>query len=85
VTDSDHTEHLHEFGIDLTREEARRQTEVIGALGDDWDPVAVIEGERAAYRMLYSGLDAAQLATYRRLEEAGVLPPLPEGDDRAAD
>lgn len=85
MTDSGSNEHIQEFEIDLSREEARRQTEVIGALGDDWDPVAVIEGERAAYRLLYSGLDAEQLATYRRLQAAGVLPPLDEGDGRAAD
>lgn len=84
MTDGGSTEHIHAFDIDLAHEEARRQTEVIGALGDDWDPVAVIEGEREAYRLLYSGLDADQLATYRRLAAAGVLPPL-EGDGRAAD
>jgi Family of unknown function (DUF6400) len=85
VTDSDRNEHLHAFDVDLTREEARRQSEVIGVLGDDWDPVAVMEGEQAAYRMLYSGLDDGQLAVYRRLEAAGVLPPLPEGGGSAAD
>ncbi len=84
MTDGGSTEHIYEFDIDLTREEARRQTEVVGALGDEWDPVAVIEGEQAAYRLLYSGLDAEQLETYRRLEAAGVLPPL-DGYGRAAD
>ncbi len=74
----------HAFEIDLTREEARRQAEVVAALGDDWDPLAVIEGERAAHRMLYSGLDTDQLATHRRLVAAGVLPPREE-DGRAAD
>lgn len=84
MTDGGSTEHIQAFDIDLTREEARRQTEVIAALGEDWDPLAVLEGERAAYRLLYSGLDAEQLATYRRLAEAGVLPPREE-DGRAAD
>ncbi|MDI5965902.1 DUF6400 family protein [Streptomyces sp. SL13] len=87
MTDDGSSEHISAFDIDLTREEARRQTEVIAALGPDWDPVAVLEGEREAYRLLYSGLDAGQLATYRRLEAAGVLPPLPppaEGDGHAA-
>lgn len=92
MTDGDSTEHIHEFEIDLNREEARRQAEVLAALGDDWDPVAVIEGERAAYRLLYSRLDPEQVAIYRALEAAGVLPPREEdpagrgeGDDRAAD
>jgi hypothetical protein len=84
VTDGGSTEHIHPFDIDLTREEARRQAEVVAALGEGWDPLAVIEGEREAHRMLYSGLDADQLATYRLLQEAGVLPGR-EGDGRAAD
>jgi Family of unknown function (DUF6400) len=78
-------EHLHAFDIDLTREEARRQAEVVAALGPDWDPLAVIEGERAAHRMLYSGLDAEQLEVHRMLVAAGVLPPVDEGDDGRAD
>jgi hypothetical protein len=78
MADRGSAEHRHAFEIDLTREEARRQAEVVAALGAHWDPVAVIEGEQAAYRMLYSGLDAEQLALYRRLEGAGVLPPLPD-------
>lgn len=84
MADGDPGEGLFEFDIDLTREEARRQTEVLAALGEDWDPLAVIEGEREAHRMLYSGLDADQRATYRLLEEAGVLPPR-EGDGHVAD
>ncbi|PWI41479.1 DUF6400 family protein [Streptomyces sp. ICBB 8177] len=78
------TEQQHAFDIDLTREEARRQAEVVAALGDAWDPAAVLDGEREAYRMLYSSLDEEQLAVYRRLEAAGVLPPL-EGYGHAAD
>jgi Family of unknown function (DUF6400) len=84
VTDGGSTEHIQEFVVDLTREEARRQAEVLPALGEEWDPLAVIEGEREAYRLLYSGLDAEQLETYRRLEAAGVLPPREDGG-RAAD
>ncbi len=84
MTDGDSTEYIHAFDIDLTREEARRQAEVVAALGAEWDPLAVIEGEREAYRMLYSGLDAEQSEVYRRLVAAGVLPGR-EGDGRAAD
>lgn len=84
MADGGSTEHIREFDVDLTREEARRQAEVIPVLGEDWDPLAVIEGERAAYRLLYSGLDEQQLEIYRRLEAAGVLPAR-EGFGRAAD
>ena len=75
MTERDPSEHIQPFDIDLTVEEARRQAEVVAALGDGWDPLAVIEGEREAYRLLYSGLDAEQEAVRLRLEEAGVLPP----------
>jgi hypothetical protein len=78
------SEHLHVMEIDLAREESRRRAEVIAALGDAWDPVEALEGEEAAYRLLYSGLDEEQTAVYRRLVAGGVLPPR-EGDDRAAD
>ncbi|MEU8781206.1 DUF6400 family protein [Streptomyces sp. NPDC048637] len=62
------------FEIDLTAHEARRRTEVLAALGDTWDPIEVMEGEADAYRLLYSGLDAEQQATYDALVAAGVLP-----------
>ncbi len=68
---SDH----HIFELDLTEHEARRRTEVLAALGDTWDPLAVMEGEAEANRLLYSGLDADQQATYDMLVAAGVLPP----------
>lgn len=61
------------FEVDLTVEEARRQAEVVAALGDDWDPVAVLRGEEEAYALLYSGLDAEQQRTYDALVAAGVL------------
>lgn len=67
---SDH--HIVEF--DLTADEARRRTEVVAALGDTWDPLAVMEGEADAHRLLYSNLDAEQQATYDMLVSAGVLP-----------
>ncbi|MFI9076419.1 DUF6400 family protein [Streptomyces sioyaensis] len=60
--------------FDLTAHEARRRTEVVAALGDTWDPLAVMEGEADAYRLLYSDLDAEQQATYDMLVAAGVLP-----------
>ncbi|MEU9124583.1 DUF6400 family protein [Streptomyces sp. NPDC048506] len=67
---SDH----HIFTLDLTEHEVRRRTEVLAALGDTWDPIAVMEGEVDANRLLYSGLDAEQQATYDMLVAAGVLP-----------
>ncbi|MCF3175984.1 hypothetical protein IPZ61_22035 [Streptomyces sioyaensis] len=60
--------------FDLTAHEARRRTEVVAALGDTWDPLAVMEGEADAHRLLYSDLDAEQQATYDMLIAAGVLP-----------
>ncbi|MFE1175409.1 DUF6400 family protein [Streptomyces sp. NPDC058773] len=62
------------FEVDLTAHETRRRAEVLAALGDTWDPIAAMEGEAEAYRLLYSGLDAEQQATYDALVAAGVLP-----------
>ncbi|MEU7034638.1 DUF6400 family protein [Streptomyces sp. NPDC046237] len=62
------------FTIDLTAEEARRRAEVMAALGPDWDPVAVLREEEAAYALLYSGLDAEQQRIHTMLVAAGVLP-----------
>ncbi|MFI5756760.1 DUF6400 family protein [Streptomyces sp. NPDC051569] len=70
----DNTTGLVPFTIDLTFEEARRRAEVVTALGPSWDPVAALEGENAAYALLYSGLDAEQQRTYDLLVAAGVLP-----------
>ncbi|ARH94558.1 DUF6400 family protein [Streptomyces sp. MOE7] len=72
---SDH----HIFAFDLTEHEARRRTEVLAALGDAWDPVAVMNAELEAHQLLYSDLDADQQATYDRLVAAGVLPPSGQG------
>ncbi|MEV4946981.1 DUF6400 family protein [Streptomyces sp. NPDC053755] len=69
-TDPDHLV----FTIDLTAEEARRQAEVVAALGPDWDPVAVLRGEDEAHALLYSGLDDEQRRIHAVLVEAGVLP-----------
>ncbi|MBJ8341178.1 hypothetical protein JGU71_20020 [Antrihabitans sp. YC3-6] len=62
------------FALDLTLDEVRRRTAVLEALGDDWDPVAVLREEELAYDMLYSGLDDEQQRIYDELVVAGVLP-----------
>lgn len=72
--DQDRAPDLIPFTIDLTFEEARRRAEVVAALGPDWDPVAALHAEDAAYALLYSDLDADQQRTYDMLVAAGVLP-----------
>jgi hypothetical protein len=62
------------FSIDLTLGEVERRAAIVEALGDDWDPAAVLAGEQQAYEMLYSGLDAQQQSFYDELVRAGVLP-----------
>jgi hypothetical protein len=71
------------FDIDLTLEESRRRAFVIEALGPEWDPVAVLQGEDEAYALLYSGLDAEQQRIHDELVAAGVLTKRESG--RAAD
>ena len=72
-----------EMAFDITLDEARRRTAVLEAIGDDWDPVAVLAEEDKAYDMLYSDLDEDQQRVYDELVSAGVLP---ERDtDRVAD
>ncbi|MFJ6752304.1 MULTISPECIES: DUF6400 family protein [unclassified Streptomyces] len=73
MTDRNTSDHQI-FDVDLAGHEARRRTEVLAALGDTWNPVEVMEAESAAQRLLYSGLDAEQQATYDMLVTAGVLP-----------
>lgn len=63
-----------EFFLDLDRDEVRRRAEVVRAMGDAWDPAAVLRGEDEAYALLYSGLDAEQQRIYAELVAAGVLP-----------
>jgi hypothetical protein len=63
-----------DFAYDLTLDEARRRSAVLDAIGDDWDPVAVLAEEEKAYDMLYSDLDAEQQRIYDDLVRAGVLP-----------
>jgi len=63
-----------DFSYDLTLDEARRRAAVLEAIGDDWDPLAVLAEEEKAYDMLYSGLDAEQQRVYDELVGAGVLP-----------
>ncbi|MGV9818751.1 DUF6400 family protein [Nocardia xishanensis] len=64
----------HNFAYDLTLDEVRRRSAVVAALGDDWDPVAVLAEEELAYDMLYSNLDDEQQRIYDELVQAGVLP-----------
>ncbi|WUC08331.1 DUF6400 family protein [Nocardia sp. NBC_00565] len=64
----------HNFAYDLTLDEARRRSAVVAALGDDWDPVAVLAEEDLAYNMLYSNLDDEQQRIYEELVRAGILP-----------
>ncbi len=63
-----------DFAYDLTLDEARRRRAVLEAIGDDWDPVAVLAEEQTAYDMLYSDLDPEQQRVYNELVRAGVLP-----------
>lgn len=63
-----------DFACDLTLDEARRRSSMVAAIGEDWDPVAVLAGEELAYDMLYGNLDAEQQRIYDELVRAGVLP-----------
>ena len=63
-----------EFAYDLTLDEARRRSSVLEAIGDDWDPTAVLAEEEKAYDMLYSDLDEEQQRIYDELVSARVLP-----------
>jgi hypothetical protein len=63
-----------EFAYDLTLDEARRRSAVLQAIGDDWDPTAVLAEEEKAYDMLYSDLDEEQQRIYDELVSARVLP-----------
>lgn len=62
-----------DFGYDLTLDEARRRSAVLAAIGQDWDPIAVLAEEERAYDMLYSGLDAEQQRIYDELVTVRVL------------
>jgi hypothetical protein len=72
-----------DMAFDMTLDEARRRTAVLEAIGDDWDPVAVLAEEDKAYEMLYSNLDEDQQRIYDELVSAGVLPE--RDSDRVAD
>jgi hypothetical protein len=63
-----------DFSYDLTLDEARRRAAVLEAIGEDWDPIAVMAEEEKAYDMLYSDLDEDQQRIYDELVTAGVLP-----------
>jgi hypothetical protein len=60
------------FILDLTRHEIRRLSAVLQAI-PDWDPAVVLAQENEAYALLYSSLDAEQLAIYDLLCAEGVL------------
>jgi hypothetical protein len=63
-----------DFAYDLTLDEVRRRSAVLAALGDTWDPAAVLAEEDQAYELLYSNLDDEQQRIYDELVQAGVLP-----------
>jgi Family of unknown function (DUF6400) len=63
-----------DFGYDLTLDEARRRSAVLEAIGNDWDPIAVLAEEQKAYDMLYSDLDEEQQRVSDELVRAGLLP-----------
>ncbi|MFI0543192.1 DUF6400 family protein [Streptomyces sp. WSLK1-3] len=63
-----------DLDVDLSSHELLRRAHVLDALGPDWDPVAALRGEEAAYELLYSGLSAEQQRVYDELVSAGVLP-----------
>ncbi|MEH0422801.1 DUF6400 family protein [Streptomyces sp. B21-083] len=71
-----------DFSVDLSSHEMLRRAHVLDALGPDWDPLAALRGEEAAYELLYSGLSAEQQRVYDELVSAGVLPR--RGDGHAA-
>jgi hypothetical protein len=50
----------------------RRLSAVLQAI-PDWDPAVVLAQENEAYALLYSSLDAEQLAIYDLLCAEGVL------------
>ena len=82
MTDGGGTERVHPLppaaanrathSFDLGAHEQRRLAAVLAA-SPDLDVLAVLESEAQAHRMLYSGLDAEQQATYLLLVEAGML------------
>ena len=72
-----------DFAYNLTLDEARRRSLVLEAIGDDFDPVAVLAEENKAYDMLYANLDEEQRRVYDELVTAGVLPG--RDGDRVAD
>lgn len=61
------------FAYDVTLDEARRRAAILEAIGDNWDPVAVLAEEERAYEMLYSDLDPDQQRVFDELVTAGVL------------
>jgi hypothetical protein len=71
------------FELDLGDHEIRRRTEILRALGSDWDPIAMLAAEKEAYDLLYSDLDPQQMDVYQRLLRAGVVDERGRGPDAA--
>ncbi|MFF1722655.1 DUF6400 family protein [Streptomyces sviceus] len=80
---TDRTDPLPTVDLDLSSHELLRRAHVLDALGPDWDPVAALRAEEAAYELLYSGLSAEQQRVYDELVSAGVLPRRGGGDAAA--
>ncbi|WP_416984746.1 DUF6400 family protein [Streptomyces sp. T028] len=72
-----------DWSVDLSAHEMLRRAHVMDALGADWDPVEALQGEEAAYGLLYSGLSAEQQRIHDDLVAAGVLPRRGDGDAAA--
>jgi hypothetical protein len=64
---------MREFVMNLADDEERRLALVQQACEGTYDRDKVLDGEAAAFGLLYSGLDENQQATYDRLKAAGVL------------
>src|SRR5580693_1227651 len=59
---------------DLSVDEARRRSAILGAIGDDWDPIRALAQEMQAHELLYLNLNSEQHWIYDELVSAGVLP-----------
>jgi hypothetical protein len=75
---------LASHSFDLGAHEQGRLAVVLDAM-PDLDVLAVLDAETQAHRMLYSGLDTEQRATYRMLVDAGVLEAGADGGRYGAD
>ncbi|KRD23455.1 MULTISPECIES: DUF6400 family protein [unclassified Streptomyces] len=62
-----------DFTVNHSAHETLRRTNVLAALGPDWDPGAALRDEEAAHDLLYSDLSPEQQRVYDELVAAGVL------------